>query len=96
MQLPKPCSQYGHYVLEDGSRIYPSGSPSKPIRPGDWFLWVKESEMKTRHPGGKQPVLVRTGSVIMDKAGIRYFISPAEALKWYEKYLKDQWTPKGA
>jgi hypothetical protein len=58
-----PHPLYGHYALADGSRVYPSGRER-----GRYFAWV--FEYTTVYSGGRR---VAEGSVLMDRAGVRYF-----------------------
>ena len=72
--IPKPCLIYGHYTLADGSIIYPSGSKSREVKPGKFFVWVHDGWVID-----SQSRRVPDGHVLLDRSGIRYFDSPGEA-----------------
>ena len=67
--LPRQDPQFHHYVLEDGSRIYPSlcsfHHDTKTCR---WFVW-------RRHCG-------IDGEILLTPKGIRYFDRPEQALDY--------------
>ncbi len=82
MKLPKPTKEFGKYLLEDGSIIYPSGGDYatnsgdniKMPDAGKWMLWRKTGENRIH---GR---MVATGEIIMDRFGPKYFLSPIAAL----------------
>ena len=76
MRLQNPHPVYGHYELADCSRVYPSGCISRPVRPGEWFAWLCTGF--AANPEGRK---VPTGEVLMDKGGIRYFLTPEDAAR---------------
>ncbi len=77
VRLHAPDKQFGFYLLSDGSRIYPSGSPNRPIQPGKWFLWRCLSSYLD-----DKGRIVKSGEILLTTAGIRYFDSPQEAVEY--------------
>ncbi len=78
VKLPSPHPRWGHYELDDHTRIYPSGCKFGGI--GNkrlWFIWRCTHTL--RNPDG---FLVHYGEVLMARWGIRYFASPQAALQY--------------
>ena len=76
IRLHNPHPVYGYYELADCSRVYPSGCISRPVRPGEWFAWLC-----TGSEEGKDGRRVAVGEVLMDRRGIRYFLTPEDAAR---------------
>lgn len=78
MRLPRPDREYGHYQLEDGSRVYQSSLVDEESPGVKFFLWRATGKVRE----GQSSKRVYTGEVVLTKTGILYFETPQQALDY--------------
>ena len=80
LTLPPPDPTYNSYHLPDGTVIH-KGRGQDALSPR-WFVWLATKWGREGNSGRTVPV---EGEIMLDEDGIRYFLSPGEALKAIEK-----------